>query len=117
MPRRQADHRASLHARDFHVLLVLAGGALHGYAIVREVDQQSEGRLKLDPANLYRALAQLQEDGLIEEVDPSDRPNDARRRRYYSLTKTGSHTLQTEVERMRELTALADSRMRRERHS
>ena len=111
MPNRRRGDRVSLHMRDFHVLLVLARGTLHGYAIVREIEQESEGKVRLDPANLYRTLGQLNEEGLIAEVEPEDRPDDARRRRYYALTETGHEALRTEVERMRALTALADTRM------
>ncbi len=111
MPNRRRGDRVALHPRDFHVLLVLAGQPLHGYAIVQEIQQQSEGRVRLDPANLYRTLGQLDEEGLIAEVEPEQRPDDARKRRYYALTEHGQDRLRTEVERMRALTALADARM------
>jgi hypothetical protein len=64
-----------LSAVVFEILLALAGSDLHGYDIMREVDQRSGGRATLHPGTLYRALHRLLNDRLVEELD--DRPDPA----------------------------------------
>ena len=103
-----------LHPRDLHILLVLLHRPLHGYGIVQRVEEQSEGRLRLDPANLYRTLRRLEEEGLLAETEDHPEPDDARRRRYYALTGLGRDVLRAEVERMRTVTAAAELRLRGE---
>ncbi|HWM02813.1 MAG TPA: PadR family transcriptional regulator [Actinophytocola sp.] len=74
----------------YQVLLALAGGRAHGYAVMRFIDEVTEGSVQLGPGTLYRTIARLVADGLVEEVagGESDEPHDARRR-YYRLTKLG----------------------------
>ena len=117
MSRPRLDRSPPMHPRDFHVLLVLAVGPLHGYAIVRQIEQQSRGRLRIDPANLYRTLARLAKENLIREVDVAGEPKDGRRRRHYELTEAGAAALRDETERMRALTVIADRRLRHQRNS
>ena len=102
---------AVLHPRNFHVLLALVGGPSHGYAVVKTVEEQSEGRYSLDPANLYRSLDRMVKEGLIEEVDPDFPEPAGRKRRYYALTDQGREAVTAEVERMRHLTAVAHSKL------
>lgn len=101
-----------LHPRDLHILLVLVAHPLHGYGIVKEVEEQSQGRLRLDPANLYRSLRRLEDEGLLAETNEHPPPDDARKRRYYALTPLGHAVVEVEVERMRTVTAVADLRIR-----
>ena len=84
----------------FHILLSLADGDLHGYAIQRAVLDRTDGELTLWPAMLYRSLATLAEEGLIDvaEVPIDDTPDE--RRRYYSLTADGREQLKTEAKLM-----------------
>src|SRR4051812_19617105 len=74
----------------FQILLALAGGERHGYAIMKEVAARNDGAVRLGPGTLYGALKRLLETGLVEEggerADP-DLSDD--RRRYYRLTKLG----------------------------
>ncbi len=100
-----------LHPRNFHILLALLDGPTHGYAIVKTVEEQSGGRYSLDPANLYRSLDRMSKDGLIEEVDPDFPEPDGRKRRYYTLTSLGRGVVAGEVERMRQVTAIASSKL------
>ncbi len=93
---------------DFHVLLVLGGGAAHGYAIGKAVEEQSAGRLDPTTGALYQALRRLRDDGLIEEVDgPKD--VDARRR-YFSLTARGRKAAAAEAARLDGLVRTARKR-------
>jgi len=83
----------------FHILLALADGDLHGFAIQRAVLDRTGGAMKLWPAMLYRSLATLAEEGMIETTDDPDGATDERRR-YYSLTDAGRSTLRAEAELM-----------------
>jgi DNA-binding PadR family transcriptional regulator len=106
-----------LPAATFHILLSLAEGERHGYALKREIAQRTGGKLSLGPGVLYGAIARMIDQGLIEESD--DRPDphlDDERRRYYRLTAFGRKVAQAEAARLRELVALAAGRFgRRER--
>jgi DNA-binding PadR family transcriptional regulator len=84
------------------VLLALADGKRHGWALIREV-QGRDGGNRILPANFYRTLRALREDGLIAEVagDSSEDPND--RRQYFSLTSLGARVARAEVKRLEAL--------------
>ena len=90
-----------LKADTFHVLLVLLRGERHGYAIMREAAERSEGRVELQAGALYRLLARLLDDGLV--VESQRRPAadaDDERRRYYRITPLGKRVIAAEAERM-----------------
>ena len=92
----------------FNVLLALAGEDLHGYAILKEVAEQTAGEVLLSTGTLYGIIKRLLAEGLIAEV--RHRPaieNDDQRRRYYRLTDTGRHVAVAEAERMEKLIARA----------
>lgn len=92
----------------FHVLLALADGEKHGYAIMQEVEGLTEGKVQMGPGTLYGSIKRMLAAGLIEESD--DRPDpalDDERRRYYRQTGLGRMVLRLETERMAELMALA----------
>jgi DNA-binding PadR family transcriptional regulator len=96
MPRRKLD---PLPSAAFHILLALAGEDLHGYAIMRQVEQQTCGRVRLGPGTLYGSLRTLLEAELIRELDDSPDPDDSsERRRYYHLTSAGLKLVRSEVE-------------------
>jgi DNA-binding PadR family transcriptional regulator len=84
-----------------HILLALADGARHGYAIKQEVERRTEGAIRLGPGTLYEAIERLEEGGLIEErsaprqAEPSN--GQEAQRRYYRLTDRGWTTLQREI--------------------
>jgi len=89
------------------ILLALAEGAAHGYRIRADVIEYSGGAVTLDPGSLYRLIARLVDDGLIEEVPRSLRPeDDDARRRYYRMTPVGGRLLQAETDRMAGLVTL-----------
>ena len=94
----------------FHILITLADGEAHGYAIMQEVGRRSGGSVRLGPGTLYGAISRLLEDGLLEESD--DRPDpemDDTRRRYYRLTNFGGRVLAAETERLADLVRAARS--------
>ena len=91
----------------FHILLALAEGARHGYAIKQAVEELSGGEVRLGPGTLYEAVQRLEDAGYIEETDPAEDPENAQvaQRRYYKLTAEGWSVLRTE---MRHLARLVD---------
>lgn len=92
------------------VLLSLAQQPRHGYAILKDVESMSAGRVLLSTGTLYGALQRLLGDGWIERVQEDDSPRD---RRTYRLTSRGRRNLQLEIERMRHLTKVAAVRLAR----
>ena len=87
-----------------HILLALADGELHGYAIMQAVDHLTNGQMKLVPGTLYRSIKKLLDDGLIAEVDERPDPAlDDERRRYYRLTEFGQRVAAAEVRRLSHL--------------
>lgn len=109
--RESIDRLLPLPAATFHILLSLAEGERHGYALKREIAQRTDQKLVLGPGVLYGAIARMIEQGLIEESN--DRPDphlDDERRRYYRLTSFGRKVAQAEAARLRELVALAAER-------
>lgn len=92
----------------FLVLLSLASEERHGYAIMRFAEETTEGRVRLPPGTLYRTLARLVADGLVEEIEGSDpeAPHDARRR-YYRLTEPGRRAVLEEAELLARLSSAA----------
>ena len=92
----------------FLLLVSLAGGDRHGYALRKEVAARSEGTVRLGPASLYRTIATLLESGLIEESGRRPAPDvDDERRRYYRITDRGRHALRDEARRLESLAAAA----------
>jgi len=107
-PTRQSTASLPLAPAVFHILLALADGDAHGYRIRADVIERSNGALKLDPGSLYRLIARLSEDGLIDEAPSRPKPDeDDERRRYYRLTSLGKKVLAAETNRMADLVALA----------
>ena len=95
----------------FHILLALAGGERHGYAIMQEVATLTDGKIRLGPGTLYRSIKALLADGLIEETHERPDPAlDDERRRYYRLTEQGSRVAAAEAERLATLVRVARSR-------
>ncbi|NNF12365.1 MAG: PadR family transcriptional regulator [Gemmatimonadetes bacterium] len=92
--------RSPLKTQYFQILLALSDRALHGYGIQRAVLDQTDDGLKLWPATLYRSLARLEEDGLIEQVPPPAEEPDDERRQYYALTSQGRERLSAEADLM-----------------
>ncbi|HMI50145.1 MAG TPA: helix-turn-helix transcriptional regulator [Candidatus Saccharimonadales bacterium] len=105
MPKRKLD---PLPSAAFQILLSLAGEDLHGYAIMRQVSEQTDGRMRLGPGTLYSSIATLLEEKLIAEVDERDDPRlGHERRRYYRLTSAGRKLARSEANRLADLLRVA----------
>jgi DNA-binding PadR family transcriptional regulator len=92
----------------FHVLLALAGGERHGYAIMQEVAESTGGQIKMGPGTLYGTVKRLLEIRLIEESDERPDPRlDDERRRYYRLSGLGQQVVRAEAQRYAAMVELA----------
>jgi len=98
---RSLDHLLPLKPKVLHVLLAVADGPRHGYGIMQEVAERTEGQVRLWPAALYALLRDLEQSGFI--VESGSRPaaaEDDERRRYFALTPYGKRVLAAEVRRL-----------------
>ena len=92
----------------FQVLVALADGEKHGYAIIKEVSRRTDGKVRLRAGTLYTAIRRFVDVGLIQES--TERPDpalDDERRRYYRLTDRGRAVAVAEARRMAETLAQA----------
>jgi DNA-binding PadR family transcriptional regulator len=97
-----------LPAAAFQILLALVGEDLHGYGIMRQVAEQTGGRVRLGPGTLYSSVRTLLEENLIAELDPQeDAKLGGERRRYYRLTSAGRKLARSEAQRLREVLRVA----------
>jgi DNA-binding PadR family transcriptional regulator len=112
-PRRdEVDEFLPLPASAMHVIVALADGEKHGYAIMRDVGELSGGAVRMGPGTLYGSLKRMIDQGLIEETDSRPDPAlDDERRRYYRLTVLGRRVGAAERDRLERL--LSASRARR----
>ena len=95
----------------FHILLALAAGEMHGYAIMQEIAILSDGRVSVGPGTLYGSIKKLLAAGLIEESAQRPDPElDDERRRYYRLTGEGGLVLTSEADRLSRLVRAARAR-------
>ena len=97
-----------LQAATFHILMALAAGDRHGYAIIQEVAARTDDQMRLGAATLYRSLQRMLDQGLI--VETGDRPTpelDDERRRYYRITSYGESVAREEARRLTALVKLA----------
>ena len=94
----------------FHILVALADGEAHGYAIMQKVSEKSMGTVRLGAGTLYGAINRLLQDNLVEESEERPDPSmDDARRRYYRLTDFGARVLAAETKRMADLVRAARS--------
>ncbi len=107
-PSNDSNLSAPLSPAAFSILLALKGGEKHGYLILREVAERSQGQVRLLPGTLYNLLKRMLEDGWIEELDARPDPElDDERRRYYRLSGLGERVLNQEARRLVSLVRLA----------
>jgi DNA-binding PadR family transcriptional regulator len=90
----------------FHVLLALADREKHGYAVMKEVSELTDGRVRLSAGTLYGIMKRLLAEGLIEPVRSMGEKADERRQ-YYRLTRLGREVAVAEAERLGQALALA----------
>ncbi len=94
----------------FELLLSLADGPRHGYAILRDIEERTDGAVTLHAGTLYRAIFRMVDQGLIEERDERPDEADDARRRYYALTPLGRTVAEAEASRLAARVATARSR-------
>jgi DNA-binding PadR family transcriptional regulator len=93
-----------LTPQQFHILLALVDGHRHGYGIIRDVEERTDGALRLGTGTLYTALARLEDLTLVDEsARRAAAHEDDRRRKYYQLTALGRAVLQAETDRLNAL--------------
>ena len=94
-----------LKPADFHILLALSAGPLHGYRIMKDVGRDTSGEVTLEIGSLYRLLARLVTEGLIDDIESADE-----RRRYYRITTAGRKALKSEAARLANVVTLVRAR-------
>ena len=94
----------SIRPVELHVLLALTAAPMHGYALVRKIEDDSEGRLRVLPGNLYTVIRRLEAEGFVRESTAKPRRGDDPRRRYYQLTREGRRLLEREARHLQKLT-------------
>ena len=95
----------------FHILLALADGQKHGYAIMQEVGARTGSSMRMGPGTLYGSIQRMLKDNLIiESRERADSAQGEERRRYYHLTGFGQRVLQAEARRLEQLVHIAQSK-------
>ena len=108
MPRKRPEAFLPLRSHWFHILLSLVGGEQHGYGIMQDVLERTDGKVRLWPATLYGSLKRLLETGLVAESgERADPESDDERRRYYRITKLGLSVARAEARRLEQLVRAA----------
>jgi DNA-binding PadR family transcriptional regulator len=109
--RKSAEALLPLSAPMFQVLIALADGEKHGYAIIKEVTRRTLGEVKLGAGTLYAIIRKFEGDGMVEESDERPDPAlDDERRRYYRLTAFGREVAQAEAKRMEDALRMAQAK-------
>jgi DNA-binding PadR family transcriptional regulator len=96
-----------LREPTFFILLSLSPGPKHGYAILKETEALSEGRVRLSTGTLYGAIKRLLDEGWIRRVDDPQTTGTNRQRKAYALTERGRRVLNAEIARLRKLVKVA----------
>lgn len=99
---------APLTPAVLHILLALSTQERHGYGMMKQVESDSQGKVKMGPGTLYGSLGRMIEAGLVRESDKKVDPNmDDERRVYYKITGLGQKALAAELKRYRDVVAVA----------
>jgi len=103
--------QAPLTPAVLHILLALSAGERHGYGIMKQVEADSQGKVKMGPGTLYGSIGRMTEAGLVRESNKRVDPEmDDERRIYYSLTAAGRTALEAELQRYRSVVSVAEGR-------
>jgi DNA-binding PadR family transcriptional regulator len=109
--KRSAEALLPLSPPMFQVVIALADGEKHGYAIIKEVTRRTQGEVKLGAGTLYAIIRKFEGEGMIEECDERPDPAlDDERRRYYRLTAFGREVAQAEARRMEDALKMAQAK-------
>ena len=99
-------NRSAMSEATYYILLSLSAGPKHGYAVLKEIQELSNGRISLSVSTLYTALSRLQEQGMIERQKPSQEPvAPGLPRKVYRITRRGLSALEAEANRIKNLLA------------
>ena len=108
MPTRSVSDHLPMSEAMFHVLVALAEGASHGYSIMKDVKERTNGAVSLSTGTLYGIVKRLLADGLIVEARRRQSANEGeRKRRLYTLTPFGREVARAEAERLHRMVAAA----------
>jgi DNA-binding PadR family transcriptional regulator len=108
MPRLDPHAQLPLTPVVLHILLALAGGDRHGYAIAQEIEEASAGQVRAGPGTLYGSIQRMLTASLIEEAPAKRRAEaDDDRRRYYRMTAFGRRVLELELQRLVDVVRIA----------
>ena len=102
-----AEQMLPLTPLSFHILLALADADRHGYGIIKEVRERTNGEMNPGAGTLYAAVQRMLDDGLVAETDDRPAVGDDERRRYYRLTETGRQVARAEALRLARLIRIA----------
>jgi DNA-binding PadR family transcriptional regulator len=95
----------------FHILLALADSERHGYGIMQEIAERTQGATRMGPGTLYGSIKRMLADGLIEATTERPDPElDDERRRYYRLTDFGLRVLRAEAQRLEQIVSIVQSK-------
>ena len=108
--RSDIDALLPLPAATFHILMALVDQERHGYAIIQDVAERTDGELRLSAGTLYRSIQRMLEQDLITEVTRRPAARDDSRRRYYRITPFGTAVARAEMRRLTQLVRLARAR-------
>jgi len=108
---RESSNSLPLSETVYLILLSLASGPLHGYAILKEVETLSQGRVTMSTGTLFGALKRLLVDDYIQRVQAPTPEEDKRVRKYYAITPRGRQVLSLETRRMVQLATIASQRL------
>jgi DNA-binding PadR family transcriptional regulator len=106
----EVDALLPLPPATFHILMALADQERHGYAIIQDVAERTDGELRLSAGTLYRSIQRMLEQDLIIEVTKRPAIGDDSRRRYYRITPFGTAVARAEMRRLTQLVRLARAR-------
>ena len=102
---------APLTPAVLHILLALSTEERHGYGIMKQAERESQGKVKMGPGTLYGSLGRMMTAGLIRESDHRvDPAMDDERRIYYQITGVGRKALAAELDRYRDVVAVASEK-------
>jgi DNA-binding PadR family transcriptional regulator len=107
----EVEDQLPLSEATFFILLSLAPGPQHGYAILKEVEAISKGRVQLSTGTLYGALKRLLDRGWVERFEEPEVEESGRERKAYHLTSLGRRILEAETKRLRTLAGMAELRL------
>lgn len=107
----QARRELPLHPHVFEILLALLEGPAHGYAIIKQIDAQSGGTVRLSTSSLYASLKRMEAKGLVEDAGARPQPSGGPPRKYFHVTPLGRRAARLEALRLRHATALAERRL------